>query len=323
MITIQNRNVNGNYAESIDKIREIGIAEPSRNGPVFVAPYPVVTVTDNPRERVLFDPSRNANPFFHFFECLWMMYGSNDATWLDTFVSDFSSRYAEEDGHMHGAYGYRWMEHFGRDQFSECVDQLRMDHKDRRVVLSMWDPVADLGSPARDVPCNTHIYPRIVQGKYAEFLDITVCCRSNDIIWGATGANAVHFSFLQEVMAAQLGVRVGKMYQLSNNWHAYSNILEKMGEPTAFDPYFVGTVDPYLIVEDPDVWFLDLDRFMGGNHDAEFTNSFFSAVAVPMWRSHSCYKSKDLRKLDETIETIQASDWRKAVRDWTGRRLLK
>jgi thymidylate synthase len=52
-------------------------------------------------------------------------------------------------------------------------------------------------------------------------LDLTVLCRSNDVVWGAYGANAVHFSVLQEYLAGRIGVDVGVMYQFSNNYHGY------------------------------------------------------------------------------------------------------
>jgi hypothetical protein len=66
----------------------------------------VVTHYSHPCERVLFSPRRNANPFFHFFEALWILAGSNDVQWL----SHFNKRMAEfsDNGRtFHGAYGYR------------------------------------------------------------------------------------------------------------------------------------------------------------------------------------------------------------------------
>ena len=94
------------------------------------------------------------------------------------------------------------------DQLQTCVHLLRENPGDRRVVISIWDPSRDLAEDVKDVPCNTHMYPRIREEKGCPVLELTVCCRSNDIIWGATGANAVHFSFVQEWMAAQIGVGV-------------------------------------------------------------------------------------------------------------------
>ena len=52
---------------------------------------------------------------------------------------------------------------------------------------------------------------------------MTVCNRSNDMIWGLLGANAFHFSFLHQVMAESIGVPMGYYYQFSNNAHFYQN----------------------------------------------------------------------------------------------------
>ena len=57
---------------------------------------------------------------------------------------------------------------------------------------------------------------------------MTVCCRSNDIIWGTYGTNAVHFSMLQEYLAARLNAQLGVYRHISDSFHAYSSVLEKV-----------------------------------------------------------------------------------------------
>lgn len=336
--TIIGRNVNHNYASSVERIRHIGVAEDSRNGPVLVAPHPVMTATERPTERVLFCPNRDANPFFHFFECLWMMSGSKDGKWLDRFVGDFSSRYGEEDGTIHGAYGARWRKWpqlyerdgllwqlTGADQFFDqlltTVNLLMENKRDRRVVVSMWDPNQDLAEDVGDVPCNTHMYPRVRSTDSGAVLDLTVCCRSNDIIWGATGANAVHFSFLQEWMAAQIGVGVGRMYQLSNNWHAYENTLEKVGEPQLFDHYSSVKVAPYPICRVPEAWDEDLRLFMDNPNKYVYSNSFFGEVAVPMWNTHCAWRGGHRSEAMDIVSWVAATDWQEAARAWMQRRI--
>lgn len=231
-----------------------GVAEDSRAGRVIVAPWPVTTAYTHPRERVLFSAIRDANPFFHLVEALWMIAGRSDAGLLNLFVRDFGDRYAEPGGDIHGAYGHRWRGHFWRDnhvvppgaapgrhidQLDEAVRILKEDPTSRQVVIAMWDPTIDLGVPGlKDRPCNTHIYLRVrmteamVSGDQmtgaGPVLDLTVMCRSNDIIWGAYGANAVHFSVLQEYLAARIGVDVGTFYQVSNNFHAYEKELHRL-----------------------------------------------------------------------------------------------
>ena len=71
----------------------------------------------------------------------------------------------------------------------------------------MWDAKKDLThlNISKDLPCNTHVYFSIRDG----FLDMTVCNRSNDLIWGCCGANAVHMSYLQEYVAIMCGVDIG------------------------------------------------------------------------------------------------------------------
>jgi len=257
MRVILARNVQSAYFQGLNYLMNHGLQEESRAGPVLVSPTPVTTVYEKPRERVLLDPGRDANPFFHHFEALWMLAGRDDAAFLNRYVGDFGLRFAESDGVIHGAYGQRWRWHFGFDQLDVIVRKLTDEPETRQCVLTMWDPSKspaaaleagsdDLCGSWRDRPCNTHVFLR-VRGERGErsvghgnvedyderVLDLTVCCRSNDVIWGAYGANAVHFGALQEYVAARVGVGVGRMYQVSNNYHAYVSTLAKVGLPDA------------------------------------------------------------------------------------------
>ena len=58
-----------------DALRVVGKRKDSRNGPVLEFPEPVLICYNRPVERVLFYPSRDANPFFHLMEGLWMLVG--------------------------------------------------------------------------------------------------------------------------------------------------------------------------------------------------------------------------------------------------------
>src|ERR1700733_5124864 len=106
MRTIHANCVDHALYQGLTLLEKSGIKGPSRNGDVLVMGCPVMTINHFPMNRVSFNERRNANPFFHLMEALWMLAGRNDATWLDQFVGDFSKRYAEPDGKMHGAYGF-------------------------------------------------------------------------------------------------------------------------------------------------------------------------------------------------------------------------
>lgn len=349
MRVISGRNVNDIYPVARGLLDEVGVRSLSRAGEVLVAPFPVCTVYERPTERVLFDSHRDANPFFHLMESLWMLSGSDDGRWLDRYVSDFSSRYAEEDGSVWGAYGHRWRRHFGKfiesdtgigvlsdweplDQLTKVIELLRKDPMDRRAVIQMWDAETDLGAAKRDVPCNTQCYPRIVETRETRggelcvdrVLDLTILCRSNDVIWGAYGANCVHFSVLQEYLAAAIGVGVGKLYQFSNNWHGYVDVLQKKPVRRESDPYFLGEVATWPMFARPDRADADILRFVTdplGDYNLDtWGNPWFANTAFPMAAAHDCWKHGEKDAALAWAERVDATDWRRAAIEWLQRR---
>lgn len=227
MRTLEVRNVHQALPLGVDLLNKYGEKRTSRNGVVYVAPWPVTTVYHCPWERVLFWPQRDANPFFHLLESMWMLAGRNDISPLVKIVKRMQN-FSDDGVTQHGAYGYRWRHWFNRDQLKEIIEILDRNKDDRRCVLQMWDAEEDLGRSGKDVPCNTTAAFQI-NGRGR--LDLMVFCRSNDIIWGAYGANAVHFSFLLEYVAAAIGVPMGRYYQISCNWHGYVDTFEPLIEP--------------------------------------------------------------------------------------------
>jgi thymidylate synthase len=344
-------NVNDAFYHGVNALIRDGVRQSSRAGYVLVMPYPVCTTYAFPEKRVLFHAKRDANPFFHLFEALWMLAGQKHGAWLDQFVHDFSERFAEENGDIHGAYGFRWLRHFDVDgggedrrlpnQLDTIVELLKKDPNDRRIVLSMWDPVADLGVSKFDIPCNTHVYFRVREEEFkpggffeesdhktgGRLLDMTVCCRSNDAVWGAYGANAVHFSILQEYLAARIGVQIGTYYQFSNNFHIYSDMVDKLSplEPENRDFYSTGTATRIVTV--PEDFDAELALFMGG-HPLRWTysyrNEFFPKVTLPLLEAHGLWKQKLRKEAHATLQKLPfGSDWRFAAERWMLRRMHK
>jgi len=180
----------------------------------------------------MFWPERDANPFFHLYEALWMLAGRNDVAPLERYVKK-SIDYSDDGKTLHGAYGYRWRREFSHycrrtgvkdDQLEVIASRLKENPEDRRCVLQMWDTRIDLDRQGKDVPCNTiATFQRGIEGE----LNLVVFNRSNDIIWGCYGANVVQFSFLLEYMAAWIGCPIGTYTQVSVNWHAYDNEVWK------------------------------------------------------------------------------------------------
>jgi hypothetical protein len=350
MKVIEVRNVNHALTEGLAYLLLHGVEEASRNGSVIVAPGPVTTVYTHPQERVLFSPLRDANPFFHLMEALWMMAGRNDVQWPVQFNSKFG-QFSDDGATFHGAYGFRWRHWFGYDQLDIIVKELRKNPTSRRCVLAMWDASewhykpeghnaegsnieGDLHTAVnngKDVPCNTHAYLDVRGGR----LNITVCCRSNDALWGAYGANAVHFSVLQEVMAAAVGVPVGVYTQVSNNFHAYTDVFnrEKLWQlvedgrkhdlytAPVFHKLIPSRSTIPLVNTTSDVWFDDLRHFiLNPTLTTAFEDQFFVNVAAPMYLCYQAKKAKDLVASYDWCRQIEPSDWRVACHNWLDRR---
>jgi hypothetical protein len=315
------RNVNHALVDGIWLLRTNGLREDSRNGPVVVAPGPVATTYLHPTERVLWSSQRDANPVFHLMEAIWMLAGQRNVSWLSQFSGNIA-RYAEDNGIMHGAYGHRWRDHFGQDQLLTIVEMLRRNPNERRCVLQMWDVDIDLGADKRDIPCNTHAYFDCRGGR----LNMTVCNRSNDIVWGAYGANAVHFSMLQELIAAGVGLPVGTYTQFSNNYHLY---LEMEPARTLFEHPSTAVYDPYCGAEPPQIvpmvgpnedWqdFLgDCRYFVDGGHDMQ--TKFMAVVAEPLRLAYMGRKH-GVSEWTRPLMCMPECDWKRAFVAWAARR---
>ena len=319
-------NVNIALAEGLNMMKIRSRQEASRVGQVARLPVPLITTYLNPKERVLFSPKRNANPFFHFMEALWMLAGRADLSWPVQFNKRFRE-YSDDGMVIHGAYGNRWRHWFHGDQLDAIVQHLNNNRASRRAVLQMWDAREDLNNPGRDVPCNTQAYFEIVDGK----LDMTVCNRSNDLVWGAYGANAVHFSMLQEYMAFRVGAEVGIYRQFSNNAHVYTDVYPR----ETWDAMILDAQanDHYNGLDDPaEVQPFPLIRSNASTFDRElllwmsdptahttYREPLFYEVAQPMYMAWQWRDTQPSAAITHA-GNIAADDWRMACTDWLNRR---
>src|SRR5262249_50933534 len=123
------------------------------------------------------------------------------------------------NGVIPAAYGYRWRRHFGRDQIAELVALLERDPSSRQGVVVAWDAGSD-GLDARrtrkNVPCPYTFTVNIIGGA----LHLHNIVRSNDMLLGCPH-DAAGFALLQRMLAARLGVRVGKYTHSISNAHVY------------------------------------------------------------------------------------------------------
>lgn len=352
LATLTANNPNDALETALWRLKVDGIVNDSRNGRVLQMPGPVATTYLEPCNRVVFSALRDANPFFHLYEALWMLAGRNDAASVSRYAKQMDT--FAENGQLWGAYGWRWRSFFTFDQLPQIIALLRADSKTRRAVLTMWSPIGDLVPvvggeggvmSSKDVPCNTHVYFSAVHGR----LDMTVCNRSNDIIWGAYGANVVHMSILHEFVALAVGLPVGLYHQFSNNFHIYPDrpdvqrLIDTTGEQGAWcvrysadDRYREVTGmgltlplrTPPLLAEGENwqAWLRECEVFVESpalSPRENWRHNFFRDVASPLMRAHHAYKQGALSAARTELNRCRADDWGVAAHEWLDRREAK
>lgn len=316
---IEARNVNTVFPIGIMYLNKQGELRDSRNGPTLEIMEPTIVTYQRPDERVLFSPERDANPFFHLFESLWMLAGRADVAFLDEYNKGMA-QYSDDGISFNAPYGYRLRHAFGYDQLDTIIRKLRANPDDRRMVLQIHDP-SDYSerNDSKDHACNLSIVPRVRHGK----LDWTVFNRSNDYVFGMTGANVVHMSIIHEYVARMAGYELGSYSQISNCLHAYTENpvwkrVQNLPLPVD-DPYRSGEVKPFPLITNKERWHEYLKYFMDRPwSDRTYKDAFFEHVAKPMAIAHRMHKE------DKTglfhVDKIMASDWRKACTEWLQRR---
>lgn len=310
---------------------------------MIVCEEPITITYEQPRERVLMNAARDANPFLAVYESLYMLAGHNDVEGLAFYAKQFKE-YSDDGKTLNGAYGYRWRKAWSDwreaklDQLNLIVDHLTRNNYSRRAVLQMWDVENDLlkMDTGRDLCCNLSVCFAITGGwNHGEpkQLDMTVFNRSNDLIWGCLGANVVHFSFLQEYMAARIGVGVGVYNQISNNLHVYESNWkpERWLAPDPLEDFYQGRELkwPLLTPEEPWEKFDEecdeiVERYKGpGATTGNYSSSFLRNVAQPLFMAWQYHKDRDYQRAIKTAQLCWADDWRTSAVTWLQRREVR
>jgi hypothetical protein len=316
-------------------LQDKGDIADTRNGKAISMSMPVTTHYLNPRRRVITWASREANPFFHLYEALWMLAGCQAVSQL-TYFNKRMVEFSDDGRSLPASYGWRWRNYFEVDQIEATIQNIIKNPNDRRLVIGMFDPRHDVLTQreTKDVPCNISIKFRVMMDR----LDMIVFNRSNDIIWGAYGANAVHMSILQEYIAHASNLHVGGYWQISSDFHAYLPIfndkiegLRKEEHPVSF-----GIASAPLFAKGDKEERKQFDSDLGivkafkpeclHEQDGpllEFRSPFFKTVVLPMLRAHHYIKGHEYEKAILEVSAIQyvAPDWFQGCMIWIAARV--
>lgn len=189
-------------------------------------------VITNPRDRLLYVPERNFPLDYVMAEILWYISGNNKTEWIANY-SSFWKNISDDGVTANSAYGARIFKNHPYQvanwqdgdlplepgasftQWEYVKQELTKDPDSRRAVIHIRQP-QDSYMAVKDVPCTLNLQFFIRDSK----LHLVVQMRSNDLILG-TALDVPAFTFMQEMMALELGLELGFYYHTSNSMHVY------------------------------------------------------------------------------------------------------
>lgn len=192
-----------------------GYARKARNLPTIDL-GPTLIELDSPYNALPVGVGRNLSRRVAAAEAVQLIGAFSDPKLLFAASPNFQ-RYAEDDGHFHGAYGVRIGE-----QLACAYDKLRDDPDTRQAVIILWDPKLDNDGGHRDYPCTlTLVFSRGSKG----FLELDVTMRSNDV-WRGFPYDIFQFTQLQLTLARALGWEPGTYRHHALSFHLYLDDLD-------------------------------------------------------------------------------------------------
>lgn len=174
----------------------------------------------NPRRRWIYNSARGFKHQYAIAESLWYMAGNDSTEWI-SYYAPFWRDISDDGKTANSAYGARIFRPHHRiadgrmSQWEWVKSELQRDPDSRRAVIHIKSPIDSLDA-VKDVPCTLALQFMIRAGA----LHMVANMRSSDLILGI--ANDIPaFTFLQELMALELGLELGEYIHTSNSLHVY------------------------------------------------------------------------------------------------------
>jgi thymidylate synthase len=171
----------------------------------------------DPRRRCILNPARKWSLPLALGELCWHLSGSTQASALAYYAPAWRL-FADSEGQIRGScYGSKiFLSPDADSPWTRVRRLLETDRDTRRAVLYFNDALSHLAPDCGDAACATSLQFLIRAGA----LDAVVCMRSNDVIWGLP-YDVFLFTFLQEMMAVELGVEIGYYHHFAASLHLY------------------------------------------------------------------------------------------------------
>lgn len=192
------------------------------------------TAFDNPLERVIDPKGRGLNVPFAVLDAFEMLAGHDGS--VSSRWNKFMQKFVDPvKGDVPGSYGRRINFQPTRDpnvsQFGRCFEELKANPDSRRAVVVINNPYYE-NYMGNNVACTLNLQYLIREGKLVAITNM----RSNDAYKGFC-YDTFAFQFFQELLAAELGVPVGRYYHNAASLHVYVSDLDRLKEMGSDSPY--------------------------------------------------------------------------------------
>jgi thymidylate synthase len=228
---------------------------------IKVIGHPISTVVDLRNNLVPTIGLRKTFPKSAAAEIAWFLSGTQDPAFIQKYAPFWDKFVEKENGKdvIKSSYGYRWRNHFGRDQIGDAIAALKEDPTNRRVYISAWDAKEDglLTKDQLNVPCPVGFNLTIINGK----LNSTITLRSSDIFVGLP-YDVMGHAYLMDAIATSLNVDLGFMGVSLNHAHLYEahwdHTLEALKQPFIVPKLKLPGKSVEEITSNPDKYVLDI-----------------------------------------------------------------
>jgi len=151
-------------------------------------------------------------------ETAWQFMGTKDPSFIMAYAPKLWSKFIEDD-ELKTAYGYRWREHFGRDQLIDALNQLVVNQTNRQLYISAWDPSAD-GLGADNQPKNIPCPVGFSVSRSKDKLHMSVFLRSSDVFVGLP-YDVMGYALTMDAIAASVGITPASLHVTLAHPHIY------------------------------------------------------------------------------------------------------
>lgn len=172
----------------------------------------------NPLNRNTYNPKRNWKLPLAIGEFAWHVSGSNNLDFITYYARQWKNFSNDGKQINQSCYGHKIFKAdiSGESQWQRLIKLLKKDKYSRRAVLDLYDSDKGIDYFAKDIACVCTVQFLIRNDK----LDAIVSMRSNDLIWGLP-YDVYLFTMLQEMLAFELDVELGKYYHNVGSMHIY------------------------------------------------------------------------------------------------------